>query len=96
MPSLSEKLEALGVKIGASELPASQKEKVKHSYSIEKILNGHFRQTHQGEIYTVETRFPEGQAHGCAALALTASLQVLGEWAGDPRLQALDHNVGQC
>jgi uncharacterized protein YprB with RNaseH-like and TPR domain len=89
MPSLSEKLEALGVKIGASELPAPQKEKNKDSYSIEKILNGSFRQTHQGEIFTVDTRFPEGQAHGCASLALTASLQVLGEWAGDTRLEGL-------
>ena len=91
MPSLSEKLEALGVKIGAGELPSPppQKESLRDSYSIEKILNGSYWQTHQGEVFTVEARYPEGQAYGRAALAITASLQVLGEWAGDPRLQDL-------
>jgi uncharacterized protein YprB with RNaseH-like and TPR domain len=91
MPSLSEKLEALGVKLGAGELqsPSPHKERLGDSYAIDKVLSGSYRRTHQGEVFTVETCYPEGHAHGQAVLAITASLQVLGEWAGNPRLRDL-------
>jgi uncharacterized protein YprB with RNaseH-like and TPR domain len=91
MPSLSEKLEALGVKLGARELSSQshQKDRADDSYAIEKVLNGSIRQTHQGEVFAVETRYPEGQAYGKAVLSITASLQVLGAWAGDTRLRDL-------
>ena len=88
MPSLSEKLRALGVKIGAEGLPSPALYKEGgNPYSIERVLDGSFHQTHQGEVFTVETRHPEGEAYGCAALAITASLHALGKWAGNPGLQ---------
>jgi uncharacterized protein YprB with RNaseH-like and TPR domain len=80
---LSDKLKSLGVKVGAQEVKPP--EKLKPS-GLEEILGGGTRQTPLGETYVVEARFPYGQEHGRARLALQAPRGVLAEWAREPRL----------
>jgi uncharacterized protein YprB with RNaseH-like and TPR domain len=83
MPSLSDKLKSLGVKVGAEDLqPAPQR----NLYSIDKVLDGHILDTSQGQSYVVEARYPADYRHGEMPIQITAPLHVIAEWAGDRRL----------
>jgi len=83
MPTLSDKLKSLGVKIGAQNLPPPQS---RNSYSIEKVVPGAPLETPQGETYVVETRYPVDYHHGRLALRVSASLQVIADWAREPHI----------
>ena len=83
MNSLSEKLRALGVKIGARDLPPPRPRK---PYPIERVVPGRFQETPHGEVYVVEKRYPLEHQHGCATLRITAPLRIIAEWAREPCL----------
>lgn len=87
MSDLSDKLKSLGVKLGTKDVKPP--EKASGSPGFESILGGGPRQTPLGETYVVEARYPYGQAHGRARLALQAPRGVLAEWAREPRLAEL-------
>jgi hypothetical protein len=86
--SLTDKLKALGVKVGANDLPAPQPALSSNSL-LEQVLGGHTWPTHLGETYAVEAHYPVGQSDIHTSLELSAPLQVLAEWAGDARIQAM-------
>ena len=83
MPSLSDRLKALGVQVGASGLPKTQRA----NHPIEKILEGRTINFVQGEVFLVEQQYPFGHPHGNANLALTAPMEIMAEWAGDARIK---------
>jgi uncharacterized protein len=84
---LSDKLKSLGVQLGTKDIKPP--EKAAAPLGFEAILGGGPRQTPLGETYVVEARYPYGQAHGRARLALQAPRGVLAEWAREPRLAEL-------
>ena len=73
MPSLSDKLKSLGVKIGARDLPASPPRR--ELYAIEQVLSGHFQATSQGEVFAVETLYALDHRHGRVELQATTLRQ---------------------
>jgi len=83
MASLSEKLKSLGVKIGARDLPPPRR---RDPYPIERVVPGRFQETPRGEVYIVEQRYPLDHRQGRSPLGVTASLQVIAEWARELRL----------
>ncbi len=83
MPTLSDKLKSLGVKVGARDLPPP---KPKHAHSIENVVPGRTHATELGDAFIVETTYPPEYRHGNAALQITASLQTIAEWAREERI----------
>lgn len=90
MPELSEKLKALGVQIGARDLPPPRP---RNPYPIEQIVPGRFQETPQGEIFLVERLYPLEHRQGHAPLSITAPLHIIAEWAHEPQLAASDPNA---
>jgi uncharacterized protein YprB with RNaseH-like and TPR domain len=86
MPSLSDKLKALGVKVGTTDIPAPKT--VEH-YEIGAVVTGNVIATSAGETFIHEERFASDYRHGRAPIKLTASMDVLSSWAVDPRLKDL-------
>jgi uncharacterized protein YprB with RNaseH-like and TPR domain len=82
MPSLSDKLKSLGVKVGAADLA---KPKPKSRYPIEEVVDGRFIDTPAGQAFVVERQYPPDHQHGRVGLGINASLQVIAAWAHDPR-----------
>jgi hypothetical protein len=80
--TLSDKLKALGVKLGARDLPAPQPA----PFTIEQVLPGRFQTTPHGPAYLVETIYTPEYRHGQVGLWATASLQAIAAWVGEPRL----------
>jgi uncharacterized protein len=87
VPSLSDRLKALGVKVGASDLPTPPPRK--ESASLEEALSGHIYHTTLGDTFVVEQRYPIGQSYGQSAIHITAPLDALAVWAGDERISRL-------
>jgi uncharacterized protein len=87
MPSLSDKLKSLGVRIGARDLPPPQP---RSAHSIDQVVPGRFHATPRGETFVVETTYPPEYRHGHAALTLAAPLGTIAEWAKEPRLAQLE------
>ncbi len=83
MPVLSEQLRALGIKLGASELPPPRPH---HPYAIEHVLSGQAIDTRCGQAWAVQTRYPPDQPHGCGSLRIDTPLDSIARWADEPRL----------
>ncbi len=87
MTKLSDQLKALGVQVGAKNLPPP---KPKHAHTIENVLPGRIHTTPLGETFIVEQVFASDYRHGKVALTINASLQTIAEWANEPRLAQCD------
>jgi uncharacterized protein YprB with RNaseH-like and TPR domain len=87
MPSLSDKLRSLGVKVGANDLQPPHK---RANFPIERVVDGQFLDTALGQAFVVEEHFPLGHRQGRGKLDLAASLHAIAAWAGEPRLLHLD------
>lgn len=87
MSSLTEKLKSLGVKVGAGDLPPPRP---RDPYPIERIVSGNYHTTPPGEVFAVEKWYPLEHRQGSVSLNVTASLKLIGEWAGEPRLAEID------
>ena len=85
-PSISDRLKALGVKVGAQDLKPSP---VTPPAQLESVLQGEWVQTPQGEAFIAESRYPAGQPYGGSALEINAPLEVLADWVGDQRIRGL-------
>jgi uncharacterized protein YprB with RNaseH-like and TPR domain len=83
MPSLSDKLKSLGVKVGARDLEPLRAE---NPFAIENVVSGYEEQTNYGNAFLVEKRFPVDTRHGCRHLGIDAPLDVIAAWAHEPRL----------
>jgi hypothetical protein len=89
VPSLSDKLKSLGVKVGAQDLNSPRPEK-RSASSMDAILGGAPRPTPFGETYAIEKRFSLSQAIGHARLALNAPRHVIARWSGHPAAADLE------
>ena len=85
-PSLSDKLKALGVKVGTVDIPAS---KQKTGASIQDVLPGHFVSTRRGEAFIYEEIYDAEYRHGEVSLETDAPLNLMAAWANDPRLLSM-------
>jgi len=86
MPSLSDRLKALGVDMGADNLRSGKDAPPAKKYPIETILEGERIDTPYGEVFQVEETFPHQHPHGSGTLELSAPLNLVAEWAGDERI----------
>jgi len=82
-PSLADKLKALGVKVGAVDMPVNKK---KSSASIQDVLSGEFVPTRRGEAFIHEEVYDMDYRHGWAPLETDAPLDLMAAWAKDSRL----------
>lgn len=90
MASLSERLKALGVKVGARDLPPPRP---RDAYPIQVVVPGRFQETPYGEVFVVEQDYPVAHQHGSAKLSVTAPLRIIAEWASEPRLAQAEPNT---
>ena len=85
MPSLADKLKALGVKVGTADLtppkPAS-------TIPIHTIVPGEYRQTARGEAFVSEQTFGADYRHGVQPLTINHPLETIATWARDPLLSS--------
>ncbi len=79
MPTLSERLKSLGVKVGTKDLPPPRPGK---TYPVEEIVAGRFIDTGNGSTYLIEQDFPEAYIHGQVGLRITTRPMTIAEWAG--------------
>jgi uncharacterized protein YprB with RNaseH-like and TPR domain len=87
MPSLSERLKSLGVKVGAQDLPAPRP---RASWPIEDVVPGRFQDTPGGSTYLVEAAYPLEYLHGYTRLGLQLQPNIIAAWAGNPTIAAND------
>lgn len=86
MPSLSDKLKSLGVKVGVQDLP---KPPPRNPYSIAQVIPGRFEDTPFGEIFIAESIYSQDYHHGAYSLKISSSLATIAAWAGESR-------IGEC
>ena len=55
MPTLSDRLKALGVQLGAQNLPPPRR--TSQAYALENVVPGHFQATSQGDVFVVGFNF---------------------------------------
>jgi uncharacterized protein YprB with RNaseH-like and TPR domain len=79
MPTLSERLKSLGVKVGAKDLPPPRPGK---TFPIEELVAGRSVDTGNGSTYLIEQDFPGDYVHGQFGLRITTRPFTLAEWAG--------------
>ena len=87
MPTLSDRLKSLGVKVGAKDLPAPQPSK---SYPVEEVVAGRFLETKNGSTYIIEEDFPVDYIHGQVGLRISTALHTIAEWAGEVQIADRD------
>ncbi len=84
MPTLSDKLKSLGVRVGARDLPPP----AQNPLAIERVVPGRLQPTDYGPAFVVETTYAADYRHGRVGLPVTASLKTVAEWARDARIAA--------
>ncbi|MCW5877224.1 MAG: ribonuclease H-like domain-containing protein [Anaerolineales bacterium] len=85
MSSLADRLKALGVQIGASEL----KRKPAEAVPIESIAQGELRETDFGPAYVIEQLLPAEEPYGQTPLRFPADLEKVAAWTQDTRVALL-------
>lgn len=80
METLSDKLKAMGVKLGAQNVQPPPAKKA--GYTIDRVVEGSLRPTPYGETFLAERLYPGDYVHGSAPLAVSCSLERLFEWGG--------------
>jgi uncharacterized protein YprB with RNaseH-like and TPR domain len=92
MSSLSDRLRALGVKVGTKNLQPS-KPRLQLDHPIDSVLPGNWYPTPQGEVFTVETRYRKDFRVGNIELKPSSTLKIVAAWAREPQL--LNFNLDQ-
>ncbi len=83
MPSLSDKLKSLGVKIGPHDIDPPRAKKPE---SLEQVLGGSVEQTPNGEIFLIQSIYPSDYQYGQTSLFAPPALALLAAWSGDDRI----------
>jgi hypothetical protein len=83
VPSLSEKLKALGVNVGTQDIAPR---KAQQYQTIVRVLNGQMYETPIGEAFLIKNEIPIGGDHGSFKLELNSPFQTIAQWAGDQRI----------
>ena len=86
MPSLSDKLKSLGVKIGIADLP---KTAPIQEYEIDKVVDGIYRPTPAGDTFVAGQTFGAEYRHGQSAIRPEAPFDALAAWVREPRFLEL-------
>jgi uncharacterized protein YprB with RNaseH-like and TPR domain len=77
MDPLSERLKALGVKVGAQDIiPQTRR------YPIDEVFPGDYQATQFGDAYYVDEFYGPDITHGDVVLGLPSTIQMISEWAG--------------
>jgi hypothetical protein len=87
MTSLSDKLKALGVKVGAADLPAPKRA---DRFEIHTVVPGDYLPTRAGDVFTARQIFSANYSHGKASIRMESLPAALAAWARDPRLGDID------
>ena len=87
-PSLSDKLRALGVKVGTTDLPKAIP-KPGSELPIQSVVEGRFIPTRQGETFVSEQIYSSAYRHGLTPLRTSVPLATIAQWARDMRLTDL-------
>ncbi len=87
MSSISDRLKALGVRLGASNLATPNKTS---QPALEEILDGHSVVNHFGESFVVESFYKPEYKHGVGILKPANKLDTFSKWAGDERIVNLN------
>lgn len=90
MPSISDKLKALGVKPATAIQPPTPENAVRALSPLEVLLGGRWVSTHRGESFVVEQVYPAEYRHGITSIRLNAPLGALAAWAKDERISGLE------
>jgi uncharacterized protein YprB with RNaseH-like and TPR domain len=85
MAGLSDRLKALGVRIGARDLP---KPAPRSTYPVEEMVQGRFEISPYGQTFVAEAEHPLGARHGRVSLGSATSLNGIAEWMPDSDLAA--------
>jgi uncharacterized protein YprB with RNaseH-like and TPR domain len=85
--SLADRLKALGVKVGARDLPPPRP---RSHRAIESVMPGRYLATDSGQVFVVESTYPPDQHHGQTPLRGSATLHAVARWAHQPQLSELD------
>ncbi len=85
MPDLSDRLKALGVKLGADQPPQA---KTTRKYPLESVIDGALKSTPHGDVFQLDELYPHSHTHGNTALGLSAPLDLISIWAGEERMAA--------
>ncbi|NJD59243.1 MAG: hypothetical protein FIA98_07575 [Anaerolineae bacterium] len=80
MPTLSDRLRALGVKVGTQDLPAPQP---RRKHPVEEIVPGRFIEAGNGRAYVIEQDFPISYLQGQIGLRINTRPLTIAEWAGE-------------
>jgi hypothetical protein len=94
--SLARRLARLGVKVGTSGLnppgpvgTEAEARPIPAAAAIERVVEGRFIAVGKGETFVAEQEYPLDYVHGIAPLSISAPLDRLADWAGEPRLSAM-------
>ena len=87
MPTLSERLKALGVQVGTKDLPSPQLGK---SYPVEDVASGRFIDIGNGRTYIIEQDYPFEYLQGQVGLRVSSVLDTIAEWAGEINIAKQD------
>lgn len=84
MPSISDRLKALGVMVGAQDLPIPTKNQ---AYTIEHILPGEILENPYGQVFHVQEYVPVDVNYGRVSLRPVQLPDIYAHWANAPGLE---------
>lgn len=87
-PSLSERLQSLGVRVGAAGLKSPAPPR--RNSALEAMLDGQWQETRRGRVFVSERVYPLEHRHGLIALTPRRAIGRLADWARDERLRGLE------
>jgi uncharacterized protein YprB with RNaseH-like and TPR domain len=86
MPTISDKLRSMGVKVGTKDIPPPA---IKNDYPIEEVIEGYLKETPYGCTFIVESRFPIKHHQGLISIDINSPLDIVAEYIGDQRISQL-------
>jgi len=86
MPSLADRLKALGVRLGVEDLRPPP---ARRAHRIENVIEGELQATPFGDVFVVRERYALGTPHGNSRLSPTTNTESLATWLNKPDLAAI-------
>lgn len=83
MSSISDRLKALGVQVGAQNILPHR---TRDTHSIEQVVPGRVIGNLYGETYIVENTYPSDYRHGAIDLIISTPPEIVAAWVGEPSL----------
>ncbi len=87
MPTLSDRLKSLGVKIGIEDIPVPQPSQ---TYPVDEVAPGRLLEVGNSVTYLIEEDFPNTYVHGQVRLKIASQPHTIAEWAGNPLISQQD------